>query len=73
MVISAIVITKNVNYVYSVIGVPTVPVRPVIAMTTCTNAVIQWRRPAADNGQNIHHYYVRYRQVDQPADWAYIM
>ena len=58
---------------YTLVGVPMVPYRPVVMVTTCGNAILQWRQPAVDNGQRIDRYYIRYRSVNQSADWTEIM
>lgn len=72
-----LIITENVKYsmndhLCALVGVPKEPDSPVVTATSCTNAILRWRPPSADNGHRIHHYYIRYRPTGQ-ADWSYIM
>ena len=54
------------------VGVPMEPHRPTVVATTCTNTILHWRQPSADNGHAILRYYIRYRPKGQ-SEWTYIM
>ena len=59
--------------VYSIPGVPMEPARPNVIAVTCCDAVLQLKRPSVVNGNDIHRYYVRYRQVNHSTDWTYLI